>query len=248
MLLSGKTAVITGCNRGIGKAILSRFIENGCSNIFAVVRNSNDDFLNDIEKMAIETETNIRVLCCDFSSRENIKSITKDIMSSKIPVDILVNNVGTNYTQKSLSLMKADELDETFQINFFSHLLLTQGVVRCMTRKNAGAMVFISSVAAFDGGANVAYVSSKAAICGAVKRLAIEYAPYGIRVNAIAPGLTDTDMITVLSDEEEKFALNMQIMGRKGEPKEIADVAVFLSSAMSSFITGQTIHVDGGIR
>ena len=116
-----------------------------------------------------------------------------------------------------------------------------------MMKNRMGSIVFITSSAAFDGGANIEYSASKAAIIGEVKRLAIEYGPYGIRVNAIAPGLTDTDM-GQMDEKDEEIALSMNIMKRKGKPEEIASVASFLISDKSSFITAQVIRVDGGLR
>jgi 3-oxoacyl-[acyl-carrier protein] reductase len=117
-----------------------------------------------------------------------------------------------------------------------------------MMRHKSGSIIFLSSSAAYDGGANVEYSASKAAVIGSVKRLAVEFGVYGIRVNAIAPGLTDTDMGAGMSEEDEAIALSMNIMHRKGKPEEIADVAVFLGSDMSSFVTAQVLRVDGGLR
>lgn len=116
-----------------------------------------------------------------------------------------------------------------------------------MIKNRNGNIIFVTSSAAFDGGSNIEYTASKAAIVGAVKRLAIEYGTYQIRVNAIAPGLTDTDMGDIWNEELQKKALEHNVMKRKGKPEEIADVVVFLASDMSSFMTGQVVRVDGGI-
>lgn len=249
MLLDGKTAVITGCSRGIGKAILNRFAENGCKLIFAVVRKQNDDFDNYIQSVSQRTGCSIHVVCADFASDVRINTAAKEIFRYKSPpVDILVNNIGTNYTQKSFAMIKNDEFMDTLQINFISHLQFTQTLSRLMVKSSSASIIFISSAAAFDGGGNVPYVSSKAALLGAAKRLAIEYAKVGIRVNTISPGITDTEMINVLTEEDVTQAFQMQIMQRLGRPEEIADVAVFLASSLSSFVTGQVIHVDGGKR
>lgn len=247
-LLSGKTAIITGTNRGIGKAILDRFAQNGCKEIFAVIRKENTAFMEYIEGISEKEGCKINVIYADFSDMESVKTAAKNIFQEKKNIDFLINNVGSNYNQKSFAMMEIDEIVETLQINLTSHLYFTHIISRRMTKNDGGAIIFMSSAAAFDGGGNIAYVASKAAICGVVKRLAIEYNNFGIRVNAIAPGVTDTDMISILTNDDEKIALGMQIMKRKGRPEEIADVAIFLASSMSSFITGQVIHADGGIR
>ena len=248
MLLEGKTAVVTGCNRGIGKAILSRFAENGCKVIFAVIRKRNDEFENYIKSLSQQTGCTIHAVFGDFSSDAEIQAAAKEIFNYKTPVDILVNNVGANYTQKSFSMIRKEEIVDTMQVNFISHLQFTQTLSRLMVKSSDASIIFMSSAAAFDGGGNIAYVSSKAAILGAAKRLAIEYGKLGIRVNTIAPGVTATEMTDVLTEEDMESAFQMQIMHRIGRPEEIADAAVFLASSLSSFITGQVIHVDGGIK
>jgi 3-oxoacyl-[acyl-carrier protein] reductase len=247
MLIEGKNAVISGCNRGIGKAILEKFAFNG-ANIFAVVRKSNDDFEEYVSGLRKKANVNIDILEADFSDEESVKSCAKDILSKKVRIDIIVNNVGTSYTQTPFMMTKLSAMKETFQVNYFSHIYLTQLLSKNMMKNKSGSVIFISSAAAFDGGANVEYVSSKAAMVGATKRLAMELGKFNVRVNAVAPGLTDTDLVKDLSTEDEGIALNMTIMGRKGRPEEIADSVLFLGSDMSSFITGQTLHVDGGIR
>lgn len=251
-LLSGKTAIITGTNRGIGKAILDRFAKNGCKEIFAVIRKENVEFMEYIKEVSEKEGCIINVIYADFSDMESVKNAARDIVlrvrEKKTNIDFLINNVGANYLQDTLAMTRIDKIVETLQVNLISHLYFTQIISRRMTQNDGGSIVFMSSAAAFDGGGNVAYVASKAAICGVVKRLAIEYNDSGIRVNAIAPGVTDTDMVSILTDDDEKIAMGMQIMKRKGRPEEIADVAVFLASSMSSFITGQVIHADGGVR
>ena len=255
MLLKGKTAVITGCNRGIGKAILEDFVDNG-ANVFAVVRKESEEFNKYIKEFMDRYNNEIRIypIYIDLSNEEEIKLGAKEILSmkdedgNKISVDILVNNAGISNPLSSLAMTKMETVREAFDVNFFGPMLLTQLIARGMMRNKSGSIVFISSSAAYDGGANVEYSASKAAIIGEVKRLAVEYGPYNIRVNAVAPGLTATDMGNSMNEEDEKIALSMNIMKRKGKPEEIADAVTFLASDMSSFMTAQVLRVDGGLR
>ena len=247
MLLSGKTAVITGCNRGIGRAILENFSDNG-ANVFAVVRKETDEFSSLINELSTKNNVCITPVYAELSDEESVKAAAKQILAAKVPIDILVCNAGVGLPLSSLAMTRMETIKEVFEINLFSQMLLTQLIARNMMRQKKGSIVYISSSAAFDGGANIEYSASKAAIHGEVKRLAIEYGPYNIRVNAVAPGLTATDMGNSMNEEDEKTALSMNIMKRKGEPREIADAVTFLSSDNSSFITAQVLRVDGGLR
>lgn len=242
----GKTAVITGCNRGIGKAIIEAFAKNG-SNIFAVIRKENKEFQLYCQNLEERYNVAIDLFFADFSSEEEVKNTAKEILKKKVPIDVLVNNVGMSNPLTSLAMTRMSTIHKTFQINLFSSLLLTQLLSKNMMRNKRGSIVFISSSAAYDGGANVEYSASKAAIVGATRRLALELGTFNIRVNAVAPGLTDTDMGNSMSEEDERIALSMNVMNRKGKPEEIADVVVFLASDMSRFMTGQVLRVDGGL-
>ncbi|MBR3041483.1 MAG: SDR family oxidoreductase [Eubacterium sp.] len=252
-LLEGKTAVITGCNRGIGKAMLENFARNG-ADVFAVVRKDSDEFSAYIESLKNDYKVDIIPIYMDLSDEDQIREGAKTILSTKDNdgnkknIDILVNNAGMSNPLNSFAMTKMDTIREAFNVNLFGPMLLTQLMARSMMRNKKGSIVFISSSAAYDGGANIEYSASKAAIIGEVKRLAVEYGPYNIRVNAVAPGLTATDMGNSMNEEDEKIALSMNIMHRKGEPKEIADTVAFLGSDMSSFITAQVLRVDGGLR
>ncbi|MBE5923183.1 MAG: SDR family oxidoreductase [Lachnospiraceae bacterium] len=247
MLLKGKNAVITGCNRGIGKAILEKFANNG-ANVYAVIRTDSEELDNYIKELSEKNDVFIKKIIVDLSDEEQIKAGAKEIMSDKLPIDVLVCNAGTSNPLSSLAMTKLETIKNAFDINLFSQMLLTQLLARNMMRNKNGSIVYISSSAAFDGGANIEYSSSKAAIIGEMRRLAVEYGPFNIRVNAVAPGLTATDMGNSMSKEDEEIALSMNIMHRKGKPEEIADAVVYLGSDMSSFVTGQVLRVDGGLR
>lgn len=247
MLLENKMAVITGCNRGIGKAILENYVQNG-ANVFAVVRRETKEFAKYCKELSAKYNVEVYPIYMDFNDEEQVKQGVKEILSYKKKIDILVNNVGISLPLTLITMTKMDTIKEVFQVNFFSHMLLTQLISKNMMRYKQGSIIFISSSAAFDGGANVEYSASKAALIGATRRLAVELGTYGIRVNAIAPGLTDTDMGGTMSEEDEAIALSMNVMHRKGKPEEIASVATFLGSEMSTFMTAQVLRVDGGLR
>lgn len=246
-LLKGKTAIITGCNRGIGRATLEKFCAYG-SDVFALVRQESESFLQDIEKLKAQYGVEIIPIYADFKVEDEVKQAVKSILSYKKNIDILVNNIGIANPQAMFTMTKMETIKDAFQVNLFSSILLTQLISRSMLRNKKGSIIFVSSSAAFDGGANIEYSASKAAIIGAAKRIAKELCVGGIRVNVVAPGLTSTDMGNSMSEEDEKVALSMNLMKRKGQPSEIADAIAFLASDMASFITAQVLRVDGGLN
>ena len=177
-----------------------------------------------------------------------MQKAAKEILSYKTPIDVLVNNVGVSYPNNIFNMTKMQQVKDAFQINFFSPILLTQIISKNMIRNKCGSIIFITSIAAFDGGNNIEYTSSKAAIIGAVRRLAVEYGEFGIRVNGIAPGFTDTDMGNEQKEELFQGAMAKSIIKRKAHPEEVAELAGFLGSSKSSYITGKIIRIDGGMK
>ena len=246
MLLEGKTAVITGCNRGIGKAILERIAAQGAS-VFALIRKERPEFTEYCSALKEAYQVEIQLVYADFSSEDEVTAAAKAILKTKRRIDILVNNIGVAAPQRMLAMTPMSVVRESFQINVFSSLLFTQLIGKSMMRSRQGSVIFLSSSAAFDGGSNIEYSAGKAALVGAVRRLAVELGSFGIRVNALAPGLTDTDMGGITSEEVKAIAVSRNVMKRLGKPEEIADAAGFLASDLSRFITGQTLRVDGGL-
>lgn len=247
MLLKGKTVVLTGCNRGIGKAILKVFAKNG-ANIWACVRGPDDNFTRDTLAIAEETGVAITPVYFDLTDVEQVKAGVKMITSAKQPVDVLVNNAGVIHTSL-FQMTPLDKMKEVFEINYFSQMLLTQYIAKIMIRQKSGSIINMASSAAIEGNeGRVAYASSKAAMISSTKVMAKELAAYNIRVNAIAPGLTMTDMMKGSTPDEALSATLQRIcMKRVGEPEEIANAALFLSSDLSSYMTGQVLRVDGGM-
>tara|TARA_A100001011_G_C14314821_1_gene847436 strand:+ start:2563 stop:3321 length:759 start_codon:yes stop_codon:yes gene_type:complete len=247
MLLKNKTAVITGCNKGIGKEILRLFSENG-ANIFACSRNLTDEFNNLIKQTEKDFNNKIIPVKIDLADENSVKEASKRILSEGKDIDILINNAGS--IQTSLFQMTSiKKMKELFEINFFSQTVFTQFMIKSMIKNKCGSIVNISSNSAIDGNeGRSSYVSTKAALISQGRVLSRELGPSNIRVNTIAPGLTNTDMMTQNTTKQIIDEIASKTPLRKiAEPKDIANVALFLSSALSSHITGQTIRVDGGI-
>ena len=246
--LKGKIAVITGCNKGIGKAILSEYAKNGV-NCICCVRSISDDFKTFCENLIKECNVKVSIVKMDLSDNKLVSESVKEIFKISKKIDILVNNAGVLFN--SLFFMTSDkQLKNLFQINFFSHVFLTQLITREMIKNKKGNVIFISSTSA-DGRdyGRFAYSSSKAAISSVTRVLASELGSYGIRVNSINPGLTDTDLMRKNTLEKNiKIELSKTSLNRIASPNEIANVAVFLASDLSSYINGQNLRVDGGLQ
>lgn len=247
MLLSGKTALITGSNRGIGKAILTTFAKEG-ADIFAHSRKESTEHTDYCNHLSKSYGVTIYPVFFDAAIEAEIKNCIKTIGKINKHIDILVNNLGTVSDRQLFQMTPISKMKEEFNINFFAQIYLTQYVSRFMIQQKSGSIINISSCAGIDGNTGMLqYVSSKSALIGATKRLAIELGPYNIRVNSVAPGLTNTQMGNMMSPELEQQTLSHQIFQRKATPEEIADTVLFFGSDLSRFITGQTLRVDGGM-
>ena len=247
MLLKDKCAVVTGCNRGIGKKILKVFSENGAK-VFACVRNNNEEFKSYLNELKEKFNNEIIPIQFDLSDENQIKEAANKILSTNNHIGILVNNAATIHTA-IFQMTSVKKLKEIFEVNFFSQTIFTQYILKSMIKKKSGSIIYISSSSALDGNeGRSAYSSAKAAIISQAKVLSREVGLHNIRVNTIAPGLTDTDMMKkntpkeIIDDVVSRISLR-----RVADPKEIANAALFLSSDFSSYITGQVIRVDGGM-
>jgi 3-oxoacyl-[acyl-carrier protein] reductase len=246
MLLENKTAVITGCNRGIGKAALETFAENG-ADIFACVRKKSDGFTSECTRLADKTGVTIIPVYFDFVETEQVKAGIKTILSHKKQLDILFNNAGVA-SGAFFHMTSIPDMKQLFEINFFSQLLFTQGISRYMSRYKTGTIINIASIAGIIGDAGTtSYGSTKAALMFVTKTMATELGVMNIRVNAIAPSLTKTDMFYQTDETVRNKLIESSALKRPAEAVEIANVALFLASDLSSFITGQVLRVDGGL-
>lgn len=247
MLLKDKNIVLTGCNRGMGRAMLELFAENG-ADVWACARARTDEFERFLREIAAKHGVEIRPVYFDLSDNEQIKSAFGTIRSAKIAPDILVNNAGISLNALcAMTTMK--NFADVFQVNFFGPMLLTQYVSKLMMKARSGSIVNIASTAGIDPTpGRTAYGASKAALISATQTLAVELGEYGIRANVVAPGITETDMAAETMTEavvEESIAMTM--LKRIGQPVDVARAALFLASDLSSYVTGQVLRVDGGL-
>ena len=246
MLLQNKKIIITGTNRGIGRAILTKCAENGAE-IFACSRKEYSEHLDYCKMLSEKYNVKIHNIYFDFGNPNDIKKGAIDIKKISSVVDGLVNVVSQVVNPQNFMMSSMESIKSEFEINFFSTILFTQYISRIMTLNKSGSIVNISSVAGLDGNTGmIGYVSSKAAIIGATKNMALDLGKYNIRVNSIAPGLTDTDMGNIWPKESIEEITSRLVFKRLAKPEEIAEPVVFLLSNMSSFITGQILRVDGG--
>lgn len=245
MLLKDKNAVITGASRGIGKAISEVFAAHGC-NLYLIARNA--DKLQEL-KQEIESRYAVQVVVfqADVRNREEIHKIINVLKSEKVNMDILVNNAGI-MQDAVLQVIKPEMVQDIYATNVFSVFYLTQMMLPLFLKKRKGSVINISSIIGTKGniGQSV-YGSSKSALIGFTLSVSKELAPLNIRVNALAPGFIDTDMIKNVDERFYKKNLESIGMRRIGKPEDVAHAALFLASDLSDYITGQVIGVDGGM-
>ena len=243
-MLNEKLVLVTGASRGIGRAIALTLGNAGATVIGTA---TNDEGASNITK--IFTENNILGIGMrlDVTDNEQISELLKSITADYGSVDILVNNAGIT-RDNILVRMKEDEWDDIINTNLSSVYKMSKAVLRGMIKKRSGRIISITSVVGAMGNAGQSnYAASKAGIMGFTKSLAREVGVRGITVNAIAPGFIETDMTDSLPDEQ-KAVLSSQIpMGRLGTVDEIAKAVLFLASDNASYITAQTIHINGGM-
>jgi len=247
-IFANKTAFITGSNRGIGFSILEYFAREGCD-IYAHSRTDDSEFRRKTSGMALRYGVKINHINFDLRDYDNMRESIMSIIKSRVPIDILVNSAGIIHGGL-FQMTPISDIRSVFDVNFFSMLEITQLLSRYMARNKRGSIVNIASVAGIDlSSGNSAYGVSKAAVIAFSKTLAEELSAHGIRVNVVAPSLTNTDMALATEAKTERDMLlsaTNHPFKRLAEPDEIAALVGFLASDNSSFVNGQVIRVDGG--
>lgn len=245
MLLRNKKALVTGGSRGIGKAIVTRFLEEGAE-VFIISKHKSP-FHKEIVDTALAHETRFHWFPGDVSIESGITETVEAILRQAKGMDILVNNAGI--TRDGLSFtMSSKDWEQVIRTNLFSAFYISRPITLKMIRQKGGSIINISSVSGILGNiGQVNYSSSKGGMIGFTKSLARETASRGIRVNAIAPGYIETEMTRQIKKRSRDRFRSMIPMGRAGSPNDVANSAVFLASDLSSYITGHVLGVDGGV-
>ncbi len=244
-LLEGKIAVITGASRGIGKSIARAFVDHGATVCFTYM--SSDEKARALEKELAGTGGTVKGYKSDAADFDAAQKLIDEVVGEFGRVDILVNNAGI--TRDTLLMrMTEEQWDEVIRVNLKSVFNLTKAVARPMMKARGGSIVNMSSVVGVKGNAGQTnYSASKAGILGFTKSVALELGSRNIRSNAIAPGFIETEMTGALDEKTVQGWREAIPMKRGGTPEDVANLAVFLASDMSGYITGQTIQVDGGM-
>ncbi|MBT2570221.1 3-oxoacyl-[acyl-carrier-protein] reductase [Planococcus sp. ISL-110] len=243
--LAGKTAIITGASRGIGAEIARKFAADGAK---VVVNYSGSQEKAEAVVAGIQADGGEAIAVkANVSDSESVKAMVEETMKTFGSVDILVNNAGI--TRDNLMMrMKDDEWDDVINTNLKGVFVCTKAVTRQMMKQRAGRIINIASIVGVMGNAGQAnYVASKAGVIGLTKTTARELASRGITANAVAPGFITTDMTDQLTEEVQKAMLGQIPLGRFGAPEDVAKAALFLASDDASYMTGQTLHLDGGM-
>ncbi|WP_312469265.1 3-oxoacyl-[acyl-carrier-protein] reductase [Neobacillus sp.] len=245
MILAGKAALVTGASRGIGREIALELARQGADVAvnFAGSEAKANEVVDEIKALGREAFA----VKCDVSNVVEVTEMVREAIDRFGKLDILVNNAGIT-KDNLLMRMKEEEWDDVININLKGVFLCTKAVTRQMMKQRVGRIINIASIVGVSGNPGQAnYVAAKAGVIGLTKTTAKELASRNITVNAIAPGFITTDMTDKLSEDVKTEMLKQIPLARLGEPKDIAKITAFLASDDTSYITGQTFHVDGGM-
>ena len=239
--LSDKVALITGASGGIGMSIVKKMKQCGAKLIISGTR---QNVLNDL---ASELGNDVKTIITDLNNKDDVLNLAKKAESSFGHIDILINNAGI--TADNLFLrMKDDEWDQVINVNLSAPMRLTRQVIKGMLKRRYGRVIFISSVVGYSGNAGQSnYAASKSALVGFTKSIALEVASRGITCNLIAPGFISTPMTDKLSDDQKKNIVENIPVNRLGKVDDISNGCVYLASDEAGFITGTTLHINGGM-
>ena len=239
--LSDKVALITGASGGIGMSIVKKMKQCGAKLIISGTR---QNVLNDL---ASELGNDVKTIITDLNNKDDVLNLAKQAEASFGHIDILINNAGI--TADNLFLrMKDDEWDQVINVNLSAPMRLTRQVIKGMLKRRYGRVIFISSVVGYSGNAGQSnYAASKSALVGFTKSIALEVASRGITCNLIAPGFISTPMTDKLSDDQKKNIVENIPVNRLGKVDDISNGCVYLASDEAGFITGTTLHINGGM-
>ena len=244
-LLESKVAIVTGGSRGIGKAICQSFAENGCDVAFTYnnSKESAENLATELNKLGVKA----KAYKSDASSFDDASKLVDDVINDFGNIDVLVNNAGIK-KDNLLMRMDKEDFDSVINTNLSSVFNLTKSSIRTFLKQRSGSIINISSVVGVKGNAGQSnYSASKAGIIGFSKSVALELGSRNIRSNVIAPGFIETDMTDSLSEDVINSWKESIPLKRGGNPSDVGNACVFLASDLSSYITGQVLHVDGGM-
>jgi len=244
-LLEGKTAIVTGASRGIGRGIAKVFAEQGANVAFTY--SSSVDAANALEKELNALGIKAKGYKSNAASFDEAQQLASDVLAEFGSIDILVNNAGIT-KDNLLMRISEEDFDTVIEVNLKSVFNMTKAVQRTMLKQRKGSIINMSSVVGVKGNAGQTnYAASKAGIIGFSKSVALELGSRNIRSNVVAPGFIETEMTAKLDEEVVKGWRSAIPLKRGGTPEDIANVCVFLASDMSAYVTGQTLNVDGGM-
>lgn len=244
-MLKDKVALVTGASRGIGKAIALSLAENGAA--VAVNYSSSEASAVEVAELIRKNGGKAEIFKARVNEEAEVEEMFTAIEKSLGPVDILVNNAGI--TKDNLIMrMKTEEWDSVIDVNLKGTFLCTRRALKAMMKNRYGKIINLSSVVGFSGNAGqFNYSATKAGVIGMTKSAALECASRGIRVNAVAPGFIETDMTASLSDDVKAAYMEKIPLKLLGKPEDIANAVVYLASPLSDYMTGQTLHLNGGM-
>jgi len=244
-MLDGKVVWITGASRGIGRGIAVACAREGARTV--LVASKVEHLAETAEEIRAANGTEPILVDYDITDPAQVGQAFSKVYKEVRQLDVLVNNAGIMH-DALIGMVSVPQIQRTFAVNVFATLYHMQYAARLMARNKSGSIINIASIIGrFGNAGQMVYGASKAAVIGATQSAAKELAPQNIRVNAIAPGFIDTDMVRQLGQDKYQERLSSIRMGRIGKPEDIAKAIIFLSSAMSEYVTGQVLGIDGGM-
>ncbi|CAI8293919.1 MAG: 3-oxoacyl-[acyl-carrier-protein] reductase FabG [uncultured Bacteroidota bacterium] len=244
-LLEGKTAIITGASRGIGRGIAKVFVAHGCAVAFTY--SSNKEAADALEKELSSEGVLVKGYQSNAADFDQAQQLVDEVLKDFGGLDVLINNAGIT-KDNLLMRMSEEDFDSVIEVNLKSIFNMTKAVQRTFLKQRKGSLIHMSSVVGVKGNAGQAnYAASKAGIIGFSKSVALELGSRNIRSNVIAPGFIETEMTAKLSEDVVQGWRDGIPLKRGGQPEDVANACVFLASDLSSYVTGQVLHVDGGM-